>query len=180
MLCKRKYGLDADSHVAVVLLYSQAEPAFSATCRENGYAFVEQEAGIWACEQHPLRLYAIDLVAYGATDPEHPINLFSRRYRTYRPTDPRWESLLGDIQSIVRRELQTMQARLREQEELNQSVNEIIESLLDKLPAEQLLRHVPPEERLRGLKPEDVRRLPAAERQRLRDLLELPEPEPRS
>jgi hypothetical protein len=173
MLCKRKYGFDADSQVAVALLYSQVEPAFFATCADNGYVFVEKQAGIWACEQQPLRLYAIDLVAYGATDPEHPINLFSKRYRTYRPTDPRWESLLGDIQSIVRREMQTMQARLRGQEELNQSVNEIIESLLDKLPAEQLLRHVSPEERLRGLPAEErLRGLSAVERRRLRELLD--------
>lgn len=189
MLCKRKYDITEDSHVSVALLYSQAEPAFFATTANNGYAFVAKETGIWACEQHPLRVYAIDLVAYGATDPEHPINLFSKRYQTYRPTDPRWESLLGDIQSLVRREMQTMQARLRGQEELNQSVNEIIESLLDKLPAEQLLRHVPPEERLRGLPAEerlrglgseDLRRLPAAERQRLRELLDLADPESNS
>lgn len=83
----------------------------------------------------------------------------------------------------------TQPARLRGQEELKQSVNEMIENFLSKLPAEQLLRHVPPEERLRGLpaeerlrglEPDDLRRLPAAERQRLRELLELTEPEPRS
>ena len=178
MLCKRKYGFDADAEVAVALLYSQAEPAFFATCRDNGYAFVQKEAGIWACEQHPLRLYAIDLVAYGATDPEHPINLFSKRYRTYRPTDPRWETLLGNIQRIVRREMQIMQTRLRGQVELNQSVDEMIENFLSELPPEQLLRHVPPEERLRGLPAEErLRGLSAAERRRLRELLDRFEPD---
>jgi hypothetical protein len=171
MLCKRKYGLDADSHVAVALLYSQAEPAFFATCRDNGYAFAEQEAGIWACEQHPLRLYAIDLVAFGATDPEHPINLFSKRHRSYRPTDPRWETLLGGTYRAIRREMQTMQTRLRGQEELNESFKELVRDFLSEMT---------PEERLRGLGPEDLRRLPAEERQRLRELLELIDPKPRS
>jgi hypothetical protein len=185
MLCKRKYDIAQDSHVAVALLYSQAEPAFFATTHDNGYAFVEKETGIWACEQHPLRLYAIDLVAFGATDPEHPINLFSKRHRTYRPTDPRWETLLGSTYSAIRREMQLMQTRLRGQEELNQSVSEMIQNFLRELPpeerlrglpAEERLRGLPAEERLRGLGPEDLRRLPAEERQRLRDLLELADP----
>ena len=189
MLCKRKFGLAEDGQVAVALLYSQAEPAFFSTCRANGYAFVEQETGIWACEQHPLRIYAMDLVAFGATDPEHPINLFSKRHRTYRPTDPRWERLLGSTCSAIQREMQTMQTRLRGQEELNQSFNEWIRDFLRELPpeerlrglpAEERLRGLPAEERLRGLEPEDLRRLPAAERQRLRELLELADPESRS
>ena len=131
------------------------------------------ETGIWACEQHPLRLYAIDLVAYGAQDPEHPINLFSKRYKTYRPTDPRWDTLLGNIQRLVRREMQTMQTRLRGQVELNQSVDEMIENFLRELPPEELLRHVTPEDRLRGLPAEErLRGLSAVERRRLRELLD--------
>jgi hypothetical protein len=63
--------------------------------------------------------------------------------------------------------MQTMQTRLRGQEELNQSFKEWIQDFL---------RELPPEERLRGLGPEDLRRLPAAERQRLRELLDLAEP----
>lgn len=169
MLCKRKFGLAQDSEVAVALLYSQAEPAFFATCRDNGHTFVETETGIWACEQHPLRIYAMDLMAYGATDPEHPINLFSKRHPSYRPTDPRWETLLGSTYSTIRKEMQTMQIRLRGQEELSQSVNEMIQNFLRELPPEERLRGLPAEERLRGLS--------AAERRRLRELLDRSEPD---
>ena len=59
MLCKRKYGLVHDEHVAVALLYSRAEPAFFATCAKNGYVFVEQamerlEQRLGAPVQRPL------------------------------------------------------------------------------------------------------------------------------
>lgn len=177
MLCKRKYGFVTDGELAIALLYSQAEPAFFATCHDNGYAFVEKETGIWACEQHPLKLYAIDLVAYGAENPQAPINLFSKRYRSYRPSDPRWDSLLEDIQRSIRREMQLMQTRLRGQEEVDQTLDEIVENLLARQAPERLLKHVPIAERLSGLGPEDLRRLPAAERQRLREMLELADPE---
>lgn len=172
MLCKRKYGIAEDRQVAVALLYSQAEPAFFAVCTENGYTFSELETGVWACERHPLRFYAIDLVAYGARNPEHPINLFSKRHRSYHPKDPRWQPLLSYIKGIVQREMNTMQSRLRGQEELNLTLDEMTERLLDMLPTEQLLRHIPVEDRLRGVTPEErLRGLSEAELQFLSEIL---------
>lgn len=160
MLCKRKYGLVHDEHVAVALLYSRAEPAFFATCAKNGYVFVEQAAGIRACEAHPLRMYAIDLVAYGQADAENPINLFSRLFRTYQPTDPRWAGLI----CLVRGEMQRMQTRLKGHDELKLRLEEYLERELAQLPPEQLLRHVPVEERLRGVPAEErLRGVPAEE-----------------
>ncbi|MFO0574777.1 MAG: hypothetical protein U1A78_12350 [Polyangia bacterium] len=177
MLCKRKYGLVHDEHVAMALLYSRAEPAFFATCARNGYAFVEQAAGIRACEAHPLRVYAIDLFAYGQADPENPINLFSKHFRTYRPTDPRWDGLLF----LLRGEMRHMQTRLKGQAELQASLDEYIDRELAQLPPEQLLRHVPMEERLRGVPAEErLRGLSEEERRRLRELLDQPGPKPRS
>jgi hypothetical protein len=184
MLCKRKYEVACDEEIAVAMLYSRSEADFFAGCARNGHPFVETLAGVRQSTEQPMGFYAVDLVAIGEQQPEHPINLLSARRQAYRPSGQDgglgpfavlYEEVflkelkkMGQMQAQGYREL-TEDAKRTRQLILSQSS---VEERLQGIPAAERLRDLAPEDRLRGLHAEDLLSgLDPAELARLRELL---------
>lgn len=83
MLCKRKYKVVRDEDVAVAMLYSHTAADFFSGCADNGFRFEPTQVGVLASCPQKMAFYAVNLVAVGEQQPDHPINLLSARRRGY-------------------------------------------------------------------------------------------------
>lgn len=159
MLCKRKYQAGHDGEVAVAMLYSRTETDFFADCARNGFPFVEQQPGVRQSCQLPMGFYAIDLVAIGERQPDHPINLLSARRRDFGGAGVK--SNLGPFgvlyEEVFLRELKKMgQLHVPGYTELLDDARKFI---LEESSIEQRLQGIPAEDRLRGLSQTELARL---------------------
>lgn len=167
MLCKRKYGVTHDEEVAVAMLYSRTEADFFAGCERSGCPFVETKPGVREGNHQPMGFYAVDLVALGEQQPEHPINLLSSRRRSYRPSG-REDGGLGPFGVLYE------EVFLKELKKMGQMQVQGCQDVLDDAQRTRQLIYSSGsvEERLRGLHAEDLLRgLPKEELARLRELL---------
>jgi hypothetical protein len=193
MLCKRKYGVARDGDVAVAMLYSRCEAGFFEGCADHGFPFSELKPGVRASCHHSMGFFAVDLVALGQQQPDHPINLLSARRRLYEaaglegglgPFAVLYEELfLRELKKMSQKQVRGYQELLDDAERLNELIlsRASVERRLRGIPPEEMLRHLnhdevlrylSPEERVRGLPIEDrLRGLSPAERARLRELL---------
>lgn len=166
MLCKRNYQVTHDEDVAVAMLYSRTEAGFFEGCARHGHPFAETQPGVWESGKLSMHFYAIDLVAIGAQQPDHPINLLSARRREYGSGGlPR---RLGPFdvlyEQVFLTELKKMsQLHVPGYKELLDDAERLDVQAVARASVELRLRGLSPEERLLGLSP--------AERARLRELL---------
>lgn len=175
MLCKRNYQVTHDEDVAVAMLYSRTEGNFFDGCSRHGFPFVETQPGVYESGRLSMRFYAIDLVAVGAQEPEHPINLLSARRREYGSSGlPR---KLGPFDVLYEQVFLTELKKMRQlhvpgTQELLDDAEDLHKFFVSRASVEQRLDGLSPEERLRGLGPEErLRGLSQAEVARLRELL---------
>ena len=175
MLCKRSYQAEQDADIAVAMLYSRTSADFFDRCARDGYHFAETQPGVRSSSPLPLSFHALDLVAIGEQQPEHPINLLSARRRAYGAKGA--PSNLGPFsvlyEEVFFRELKKMsQLHVPGYQELLTDAERLNALVLARCSAEERVRGLAPEDRLRGLAPEDrLRDLSAIERDRLLELL---------
>ena len=175
MLCKRKYEVVEDDEIAVAMLYSHSQADFFAGCARSGYPFVQSQPGVMHSSQLPLSFYAVDLVAIGELQPDHPINLLSARRRSYGAAG--LPSRLGPFavlyEELFLREMKKMgQLHVPGYEELLDDARRTRELVIAQSSTEERLRGMKPEERLRGIEPEELLRgLKPEAIARLRELL---------
>jgi hypothetical protein len=165
-LCKRKYKFWQDQELAVAMLYSATESEFFDRCAHNGFRFVPTQPGMQSFCEHAIHYHAVDLAILGERQPEHPLNLLSKRRRSYGTGGTSLD--LGPFAVLYE------EVFLKEIKHMSQlQVPGSREVLSDAERLEELvLSRASVEKRLRGLSPEDlVRGLNAEERARLRRLL---------
>jgi len=164
MLCKRKYQVVHDEEVAVAMLYSRTETDFFSGCARNGFPFVPTQPGVQHSCQLPMAFYAIDLVAIGERQPEHPINLLSARRRAYggAGVPPNLGPFSVLYEEVFVRELKKMgQLHVPGYPELLDDAKRTfklmlsVEERLEGIAAEERVRGLPVEDRLRGLSPSE-------------------------
>ena len=195
LLCKRKFEIDADSEVRIVMLYSSVERGFFNKAKvDNGLDFKKIEAGVRRCAVGHQVLLTMNLVEVGKKRPGHLLNLFSSRHRVFvskEKVDPRLlESIRYVYENLFKRR-DMKHSEVRNLPELTQDMEEIRRRLLDGysadelrerlsieerlkgVPAEELRRRLSPDERLKGMSAEELRRhLSPEDRAKLRELLE--------
>lgn len=162
MLCKRKYEILHDEEVAVAMLYSRHDVNFFTGCARNSFPFVEAQPGVRQSCQQALAFYAMDLVALGEQQPEHPINLLSSRRRTFGTAGlPSGLGPFGVLyEELFLRELKKMgQLHVPGSQELLDDAQRTKDLILSQCTTEERLRGLPPEERLRGLSKAELARL---------------------
>ena len=166
MLCKRTYQITHDEDVAVAMLYSRTETDFFDGCARHGFPFVETQPGVRGSLNLSMPYYAVDLMAIGEQQPEHPINLLSARRRKYGASGlPGRLGPFGVLyEQVFLTELKKMsQLHVPGYKELLDDAERLDEQAIARASVEKRLRGIAPEELLRSLSP--------AERARLRELL---------
>ena len=131
-----------------------------------------------------MGLYAVDLVAVGEQQPDHPINLLSARRRAYGenglvrglgPFGVLYEEVfLREVKKMTQTHVPGSQELLDDAERLDEFFvsRASVERRLAGIAPEELVRRLSIEERLRGVPAEDrLRGLGPAEKARLRKLL---------
>ena len=176
MLCKRKYKVARDEDVAVAMLYSHTEANFFAACADNGFPFAPaQVVGVRASCPQKMSFYAVNLVAVGEQQPEHPINLLSARRRAYGKN-----GLTGGLgpfevlyEEVFLREVKKMsQTHVPGSQELLDDEKRLQELVISRASIESRLKGIAPKEILRRFSPAEVLRdLEPAELAQLRELL---------
>jgi hypothetical protein len=166
MLCKRKYQVARDQDVAVAMLYSHAQADLFARCADNGFPFEQTQVGLRQSCQQALGYYAVDLVAVGEQQPDHPINLLSARRRNFAED--------GQIRGLGPFAVLYEEVFLKEVKKMSQTQVPGSQELLEDAERldEFLISRASVKRRLAGIAPEElVRHLSPAERLKLRELL---------
>lgn len=173
MLCKRKYQVARDQ--AVAMLYSHAQADLFARCADNGFPFEQTQVGLRQSCRQALSFYAVDLVAVGEQQPDHPINLLSARRRRF--AEARQIRGLGPFavlyEEVFLKEVKKMsQTHVPGSQELLDDAEQLDEFLISRASVERRLAGIAPEELVRHLSLEDrLRGLSPADRIKLRELL---------
>ena len=131
-----------------------------------------------------MGFYAVDLVAVGEQQPDHPINLLSARRRAYGenglvrrlgPFGVLYEELfLREVKKMTQTRVPGSQELLDDAERLDEFFvsRASVERRLAGIAPEELVRRLSMEDRLRGVPAEErLRGLSSAEKARLRRLL---------
>ena len=186
LLSKKKYNIEKDSDICMLSLSSHFEKGYFEYVRENDYSCREVEPGIWGAKDRARRYYAIDLDKIGKRYKNHPINLFSSRYREFISSSAistdHIDKILYIRQMILKGVFEMKDESLKGFSEFKKSIEEITEKFLASLTLEERLKGLKPEDRLIGLKPEElmsiftrkdlIKRLTKEEKENLKKMLE--------
>ena len=144
LLAKRKFEVEHDREVSIVMMYSYAERGLFEALKKDGLPFEEEQEGIRCC-RGSLTMYAVDLMVLSRLRPKNPLNLMSARHREYSQDpsmDQRTMALVEKIQYLIRQRKARGMAldKLQGFEELSQDLSEIRQRLLGGLDSQEKQR----------------------------------------
>jgi hypothetical protein len=155
LLAKRKFGVEHDRDVALMMMYSHIEKDLFDKLRDDGLPFDKVEEGI-RCHRGHLVMYAVNLTTLGRLRPSSPLNLMSSRHQEYSHAPGMDASTLALVEKI--RYLIT-QGKARGMaldklpgfEEISRDMTEIRRRFLQGMDPKERLEGLGAKERLEGL-----------------------------